>query len=222
MREIVSADAAFHTYDKAAVCIKTIIDDGSTSDPNNTQGVTYRTITEVQPKQTMPCFGLPETILEKTINAAGEEILLKKIHYIYTPFGAVATEDHYDCNDVYCYSIHNEYDSQERLIAKIDPLGNKTIFTYDDNSNLTSISGPRSDQHKEITYDKANRPTRIADWQTDGSILITEKKYNKLGQVIAETDACGNITRCEYDALGRMHSCYSPRWRCGETENIMF
>jgi len=200
----------FHTYDNAAVCIKTIVDDGSTADANNLHSVTYRTIIEIQPKQTMPCFGLPEVILEKTINAAGEEIFLKKIHYTYTPFGKVAKEDHYDCNDVYCYSIHNEYDSKERLIATQDALGNRTTYTYDDNSNLISISGPRNDQHKEITHDRANRPIRIADWQTDGSILITEKQYNKLGQVIAEIDACGNVTRFEYDALGRCTAVIHP------------
>ena len=200
----------FHTYDNAAVCIKTIIDDGSTTDPNSLIGVTYRTINEVQSKQTLPCFGLPKVVLEKTINAVGEEILLKKVQYTYTSFGKVAQEDRYDCNDVYCYSINNEYDSKERLISKTDPLGHKTNFAYDDNSNLISISGPRSDQHKEITYDKANRPIRIADWQTDGSILITEKNYNKLGQVIAEIDACGNITRFEYDPLDRCTAVIHP------------
>ena len=89
----------FHTYDDCAVCTKTIIDDGNTEDPHNLSGVTYRKITEIIPKQTTPCFGLPEVLLEKTINASGQEILLKKVIYTYTPFGKVLKEDHYDANN---------------------------------------------------------------------------------------------------------------------------
>ena len=113
---------------------------------------------------------------------------------------------------IYRYSILNTYDDKERLISKTNPLGYKTTFTYDANHNLTSITGPKPDQHKEITYDKANRPTHIADWQTDGTLLFTEKHYDKLGQVIAEIDPCGNTTRFEYDSRWKSHYSLSPRW----------
>ncbi len=200
----------FHTYDDCAICIKTIVDDGSSLDPDDLQNVTYRKITQITPKQTLPCFGLPEIVQEKTIDASGQEILLRKTIYAYTPFGKISREEHYDCNNLYRYCILNDYDSKERLIATTDPLGNHTTFAYDDNHNLTSIAGPRCDQYKEITYDKANRPTRIADWQTDGSLLITEKQYDKLGQITAEIDACSNITRFEHDALGRIIAVIHP------------
>ncbi|MCC5832258.1 MAG: RHS repeat protein [Chlamydiales bacterium] len=200
----------FHTYDDCAICINTIIDDGATEDLANLQGVTYRKITQITPKYSMPCFGLPECIEEKTIDSSGQEILLSRIVYSYTPFGEILQEEHYDANGDFSYSLNNTYDAQERLISKTNPLGAKTTYTYDANHNVTSIAGPRPDQYREIAYDKANRPIRIANWQTDGTVIITEKRYDKLGQVIEEIDPCGEITRFEYDALGRVTAVHHP------------
>ncbi|MBI3901196.1 MAG: RHS repeat protein, partial [Chlamydiia bacterium] len=61
-----------------------------------------------------------------------------------------------------------------------------------------------------MSYDRANRQVRIADWHSDGTILIHETEYDKLGQVIAETDVCGNTTRFTYDALGRRTELHHP------------
>ena len=204
------AKRTFHTYDDCAVCIKTIIDDGSTIDPNDLTGVTYRTITEIQPKQTLPCFGLPEIVQEKTIDSSSREILLKKVIYTYTHFGQVLKEEHYDAEGAYRYTIQNGYDERERLNSTTDPLGHQTFFKYDQNNNLISITGPKPDQHKEITYDKANRPIRITDRQSDGTFLSIEKRYDKLGQVITEIDPCGNTTHFAYDILGRMIVVHHP------------
>ncbi|MBI3900653.1 MAG: RHS repeat protein, partial [Chlamydiia bacterium] len=198
---------SFHTYDDCAVCIRTVIDDGTSQNPKDLTGVTFCKITEVKPRQSKPCFGLPEVVLEKTINDSEQEILLHKTVFTYAPCGKVLQEDHYDAEGVFRYSIHNTYDNHERLASTTDALGNTTRFIYDSNNNLTSIEGP---QHKEITYDLANRPIRIADWQSDGTILTLETRYDKLGQVIAEVDACGNVTRFEYDALGRKTAVYHP------------
>lgn len=200
----------FHFYNNCAICIKTIIDDGVTDDPGSLQDVTYRTVTYITPKKTLPCFGLPETVEEKTIDSSGNEILLHKTIFTYTPFGKILQEEHFDANNTHHHTTYNTYDSQERLISTTDPLGNKTEFGYDTNHNLTSITGPKPSQYKEITYDKANRPTRITDWQTDGTLLILEKKYDKLGHLIEEIDACKNSTLFKYDAMGRVISIHHP------------
>ncbi len=200
----------FHTYDDCAICTQTITDDGSTTDPDNLQGVSYRKITTINPKYTLPCFGLPEVIEEKTIDASGNEMLLHKVIYTYTPSGQVLEEEHYDADGAYRYSIYNTYDAQENLATTTDPLGATTTYTYDANHNPTSITGPRTDQYREIAYDKANRPTYISNWQADGTVLFTEKRYNKLGHIIEEIDACKNSTRFEYDALGRVKAIQHP------------
>jgi len=212
----------FHLYDDCAICIKTLIDDGQTEDPQNLRGVTYRKITEITPKQKIPCFGLPEILEEKTIDPSGNEILLHKTVYTYTPFGKVLKEEHYDAKGTYKYSILNNYDDKERLVLQTNQLGSTTTFTYDANNNPTSISGPKPGQHKEITYDKANRPIRIADWQTDGTILIIEKKYDKLGRLIEEIDPCKNKTQFEYDPMGRLVKTTHPDGAIEQKEYDLF
>ncbi|NGX55239.1 MAG: tRNA nuclease WapA, partial [Chlamydiae bacterium] len=200
----------FLSYDDCAICIRTIVDDGFTEDPDDLQGLTYRKITEITPKRTLPCFGLPECVQEKSLDESGLEILLKRVTYTYAPFGKVLTEEHYDGENNYRYTITNSYDARERLAATTDPLGHQTAFNYDANNNLTSIRGPKSDQYREIAYDQANRPIRISDWQSDGSVLTLEKSYNKLGEMITESDACGNVTHFEYDDLGRVVATTHP------------
>lgn len=228
----------FHFYDDCAIRIKTIVDDGSSENPYDLSHVQLRLITEVKPKQSIPCFGLPEEVQEKTIDAQGNEILLKKVCYAYHPSGQVEREDHYDANGCYRYSIHNQYDQCERLIATIDPLGHRTSFSYDDNFNLIAQTGPRPDMCQEWKYDFINQPIEEKiRWNTidlvtkkqydcHGRITslvdcygakttytygllnttvcrpdqsIEKKEYDILGNVIAETNALGEVTRKEYD-----------------------
>lgn len=200
----------FHTYDNCASLIQTITDDGKSEDPNDIQGVTFRKIVQIKPKQELPCLGLPEIVQEKTLDAHGQEILLKKVIYTYANSGKILKEEHYDSTNTHRYILHNTYDEQERLISKTDPLGNTTLFTYDLNNNLLCITGPRKDQEKKITYDRANRPTCITEKQTDGSLLTTKKCYDRLGQVITQIDACGFETHFEYDSLGRVTTIHLP------------
>lgn len=200
----------FHKYDDSAICVKTIIDDGDAEESENLHGVTYRKITYVTPKKSHPCFGLPEAVEEKTIDSSGKEILLHKTCYKYTAFGKTLQEDHYDAQNVYHHSLINTYDDNECLKSTTDPLGHQTFFTYDANHNLTSITGPKPNQCKEVTYDKANRPRFITDRQNDGTFVIIEKKYDKLGHVIEEIDACKNSTFFTYDSLGRVKLIQHP------------
>jgi len=202
----------FHFYDDqiGSARIKTIVDDGQSSNPNDIANITYRRIIEISPKRTAPCVGLPEQIQEKAVDEYGNAILLKKVCYSYHPSGKVLKEDYYDANDEYRHSIINTYDDKERLIATTDPLGNKTTFKYDNNFNLVAQSGPRADMRKEWVYDCANRPIEEKEWQTDGTILITKKKYDKASRVIATVDEGGFETRYEPNALGYVTAIHHP------------
>ncbi|MCH9625149.1 MAG: hypothetical protein S4CHLAM123_03180 [Chlamydiales bacterium] len=197
----------FHFYDSeiGAVCIKTVVDDGISDNPEDFTDVTFRYVTEISPKRTLPCLGFPEEIREY----AGDE-LLKKVRYTYHPSGKIASEERYDAENRYLYTLYNEYDSQERLISTRDALGNQTTFAYDNNFNLISQQGPRSDQHKEWRYDLANRPIQELEWQSDGTLLISQQKYDKNSQLIATIDPAGFETRYTYDALGRVIAILHP------------
>lgn len=193
----------FYTYDDCAICVKKIIDDGVTNNPNDLTGVTYRKITVIQPKQSLPCFGLPEQIEEKTIDGSGREILLEKVFYVYHPSGQIEREDHYDSNLQHRYTISHQYDGKERLISTIDPLGIETLFEYDNQGNL--LKKTRGNEVQRWEYDLANRPILEQTGE-----LIRKNTYDNLGQLITTTDECGNTTHFTYDHAGRITKTIFP------------
>lgn len=212
----------FNFYDDCAILIKTILDDGKSIHPDDVSGVTFRKIMEITPRYEHPCFGLPATIVERT-----PEALVHKIVYTYTPFGKVSKEDHYDETGAFCYSIQNGYDAKERLAFTIDPLGQKTQYTYDANHNLITQTGPAPGMRKEWVYDKANRPIKEIE---DG--LAKEVTYDKLGQAIAIKDECGFTQKLSYDCMGRViemafedgaveRKCYDVLGRCLKESNSL-
>lgn len=191
----------FYIYDDCAVCIREIVDDGSGENSDDLHHVTYRLIKDIQPKQSHPCFGLPEVVEEKTLDSMGKEILIHKIRYTYAPSGKVLKEEHFDSTGAFAYALVNEYDDKERLIAKIDPLGNRTAYIYEANS--TEVVGPRKDMHIKTTFDKAGMPIKVEQKQSDGTYLCTQKVFNNCGHLIASIDECGQKTAFVNDVMGR-------------------
>lgn len=177
-------------YDDAAILIKSEIDDGSG----------FIKSIEIEPKYSLPCFGLPETVSEKVNNH-----LVSKIVYSYTSFGKVATESHYDNKGEFCYQIVNDYDDRERLKWTKDALGNTTVFKYDEYNNLKSQLGPKADYFKEWDYDSACRP--ILE-KIEG--LTSQMSYDKLGRLASIKDESGFETKYKYDALGRVVETIHP------------
>lgn len=130
--------------------------------------------------------------------------------YTYTSFGKVKKEEHFDALGKKRFSLNYDYDNKENLFSESDAEGNTKIYSYDDNNNMKSISGPKPDQFKEITYDRANRPRVINERQTDGAYLVTTKEYDKLSRLVEEVDPCGNKTKYQYDAGGRVIKVIHP------------
>lgn len=200
----------FHQYDDYAACVQTIVDDGCGSDPYDLTGVTYRKIIDIKPKQSMPCFGMPEVVEEKTIDENGNERLLHKIIYTYAPFGKVWKEEHFDANGKSRYKLRFDYDEHENLKTEVDAEGHVKRYDYDLNNNLYFLWGPKPNQSKEITYDKANRPILIKENRDEAASLITTKKYDKLCRLKEEIDPCGFKTTYSYDSLGRVIKIVHP------------
>lgn len=195
----------FCEYDDCAVCIKTILDDGSSKDPDDLTGVTYRLIKYITPKQTIPCFGLPEIVEEKTLNSSGQEVLLHKTIYEYTSFGQIVCEQHFDSNGRLSHTLQKKYDARERLIAQIDVLGSTIEYKYDDNNNCLEQKGPRDGQIICWSYDKADRPNL-----ENNAGLTTQTNYDCLSRIVAKIDPSGNQAHYEYDTLSRLIQIIHP------------
>lgn len=193
----------FYEYDVNAICVRKIVDDGITEDPNNLEGVTHRLITVTKPKTTLPCYGLPEEVEEKTIDDLGNEVLLNRTVYTYHNSGKIEKEEFYDAkNCLYAVKTY-EYDKHERLCKSTDPLGNVTTYEYDANFNLIRQKDALSEYQWE--YDDANRAIL-----ENHSGLISRKEYNTRSQLTAETDPCGNTTRYGLNPLGQILSITTP------------
>ncbi|MCH9703247.1 MAG: hypothetical protein K0U13_00515, partial [Chlamydiae bacterium] len=169
-------------YDYAACLIRTEHFDGK-----------HRRIKKIQPRRTLPNYGLPEVVEEFD----EEESLIQKRVYLYTPAGKISSERHYDAHGSLCYTISNEYDEKENLILTIDAEGNETRYSYDDRGN--QIEKVLGNQQIITIYDAANRPIEVHDGD-----LVTYKSYNPAGQLISMTKPSGYKELYSYDASGRL------------------
>ena len=102
-------------------------------------------------------------------------------------------------------STVNEYDEQERLSRSIDPSGNKTILTYDDNKRITAryFNGHKISEKFHIpwmftTYD---RTFPVFENTNDPQDSYIEKStiHNGFGQAIKKTSSLVNQKTGKHD-----------------------
>lgn len=110
------------------------------------------------------------------------------------------------------------YDALGRITATIDPLGHETKRQYDANGNLTSLTDPVGGVQRR-TYDVDNRvesmtSARGAAAGANPENFRTTFEYDLSGNLTAETDPLGNITRHTYDRDNRQAARIDAR---GET-----
>ncbi|MBA3816780.1 MAG: RHS repeat protein, partial [Parachlamydiaceae bacterium] len=194
----------FYEYNIEAALTKKIIDDGFTKDKNNLAGVTERHITYYSPRTTYP-FGYPEVIIEKYLDvASGQEILKNKVVNSHNHLGLLVSQMHYDSTDTYLYTLYWDYNPMGKLIREVDALQNISEWRYDPNGNCIFEQGPDLNVHKDFVYDYANRLIRQDEVHSDGVRKSVSYRYNLLSQPVAISDFHGNETLNEYDAFSRV------------------
>jgi RHS repeat-associated protein len=95
------------------------------------------------------------------------------------------------------------------LKETVDPLGNKTTYDYDAVGRRTSMVDPLgyatggvpAEHTWEYTYDNEDRPrvTRAPAPQPGGQPLVTELRYDPVGNKTVAIDANGQVTKYVYD-----------------------
>ncbi|NMC14834.1 MAG: hypothetical protein GYA34_18355 [Chloroflexi bacterium] len=93
------------------------------------------------------------------------------------------------------------YDRIGNVVRQTSPNGSATIFSYDNNKNLTSVTDALANVIS-YTYDSLNRKITFTD--PDGN--TTQYEYDSMGRLIKETDPNGNITTAAYDNQGNVIS----------------
>lgn len=91
------------------------------------------------------------------------------------------------------------------LLAKADPQGNITSYTYDTAGNKLSETGPDGGVTSH-TYDEFGHQLS----STDPTGQTTSYTYNEFGQTTSLTDAAGGVTAYSYDERGNLLTITDP------------
>lgn len=100
------------------------------------------------------------------------------------------------------------YGPEQRLYESTDPVGRKTLQSFDLNGNVLSVTlqntgeGPLNSSTKTYTYDALNRKKSL----DEAGIRTITWDYDKVGNVELETRPDGRVTKSTYDDLNRLDS----------------
>ncbi|MCP4712549.1 MAG: RHS repeat protein, partial [Planctomycetes bacterium] len=92
-----------------------------------------------------------------------------------------------------------EYDSFNRLLKVIDPIGGETRYAYDIRDNLTSLTDANSNT-TWFEYDRNNR--LVKEIRPMGQ--ETTYNYDGAGNLVGKIDAKGQKTEYVYNAANRL------------------
>jgi RHS repeat-associated protein len=132
--------------------------------------------------------------------------------------------------------VQNTYDSSSRVISQTnangftttlayntpaqaqttitDPLGNKTIHTYDSSTRITAITDPLG-QTTSYTYDANNNVASITDARGDTS----NSTYDSFGNLLTYTDPLGNKASFTYNSFSEPLTIKTPK---GNTTTLTY
>jgi RHS repeat-associated protein len=152
-------------------------------------------VTKIHPKPQRPGLHEPYCIEEFYVEN-GEEKLLKKTYLEYDLHNLLAKETLYDAHGVFAHTTSKEHNNALLLIKEINPLGQKTEYTYDQRRRVTAIT---QDHIKEIrNYDLKGRITS----QTMGD-RTTKYSYDREDNVVSETNYLGQEKTFTYDLIAK-------------------
>lgn len=111
------------------------------------------------------------------------------------------------------HTISYQYDEVGNRVGQIDAEGNAASVAYDANGKATALSTTRSDElggqgimAVNQVYDARGQVTQV----TDAAGNTTSTEYNALGRPATSVDANGNRTTYTYDDLGNLSRTTYP------------
>lgn len=128
-----------------------------------------------------------------------------RLNYTLDAVGNRLKEEVYDPKSNLVQTLNQQFDSLNRLVAKIDSAGQKQAYTYDDNDNPLSATDPLGNA-TSLSYDALNR--LIGSVDPDGNRLTTA--YDVNDNLVSVTDPLTHATQYSYDGLGNALTIDSP------------
>lgn len=198
----------FFTYDAAAICIKSVIDDGSSRHVNKRSNVTRQMIHSAKPRYVTPYFGAPEEETWSCWTPEGGEQVLKTERYTRDAFGRTIVKELLDSAGVVQKRWTYAYDSYHRVIESCDPIGRIEQFSYDIAGRIASRITPEA----TITYiyDLLDRVIEEKKTFPDGTTESMCSEYDLTGRVVTTIDSRGRRTKKVKDGCGRLVKAILP------------
>lgn len=130
----------------------------------------------------------------------------------------------------------SQFDNRGNIVAAIDALGNRSAILNDGRGNVTEITRPDGSSHRQafdvqgqlnqqidglggVTTLTRNAVgdviSTLGNQSTPAGVraVLSQTRYDANNQVIAETDALGNVTQYQYDAAGNRVTLIDPLGR---------
>ncbi|MBS0615577.1 MAG: RHS repeat protein [Verrucomicrobia bacterium] len=162
-----------------------------------------RWLKRIQPGPT----GLAASI-EECYYDEGQEKLLSRREFTYSPLGKVTEERVFDADRKLAYVLYKKYNPMGQVTEETDALGQITRHTYDELGNEIATLEP-SGLYKEMVYDYANRLIQLTESGSHEK-RTTSFAYDLKGRKISSTDTYGNTTHFTYDPFDHLTSTHHP------------
>jgi RHS repeat-associated protein len=213
----------FRDYSSTGVLIEIIEDDGAGSSVSDVTDVSERRIRRSEPVVEPQAFGygLPRQITQLYWDSdTDQEVQLSREVVTYASQDLAIRRDIYDASDEFSHSEHVEYGERGKVTEFTDVLGQVTRYEYDANDNCTLEERVSSGMVVKSYYDRANRLEKSVQHLDDGRELQTSYKYDRMGQIISETNPKGGVTEYTYDHLGREIKTVFPEDSTGQRASV--
>lgn len=171
---------------------------------------------------TYPITGIGERNGDR-VDFVYEDAVLVEIRHSGGPVVGVGTDEAgrvVELRPVFGKTVHYRYDDAGHLAEVVDLSGRASRFCYDARGRVTDWTDGAG-HSRDYTYDEDGRGIQghdtLVDYVDDDFTVVvdvlgdsTTYRFNRLGQVVSETDPLGHRTRSLWDPYGRLVSRTDP------------
>lgn len=201
-------------YDRQMRLTAILVDDGTSKEIHDMQGVTERHATTFTYHSDDTHSKNPEIVEEQYFDYDSSHfITTQRTIFSYDQQGNLQVKQVFNGNNTLLSSTTYSYDLFGRLIKESDDSGNSFEKTYDENGNLaveTLIKEQHLLKQKTYNYDITGRLIRVTTLNHNGKTDSQTFQYNDANEKTADKDHLGHTTTYAYDDLGRLITEVGP------------
>ena len=207
----------FYFYNEDAVLIKEIMDDGNLTNSNFLALATERQIREIQPQVAV---GTGTEIIEEKYYDFSQKVekLKKRIQNERDSQGNLTKRLVYDSQGELFSTEEFSFDAHRNLMRSVNPLGEATLYTYDESDRLLRKEEKAKRLVTTFQYDAQGNLLSVKEKYREGGTKVRIASYDAMGRKTASIDHLGNSCSYVYDALSRLTSICEPRIQMNDTE----